>query len=686
MSSSKVEELELEISRLTRELDQTQSEKVQAAEYGINLLEENSKLSSRLGDLEDLYEVTKNELEIMKDALSKTTQTHKITEKSGIQHEESLLSETAALECSLTTQITNYEGELRLTKQELERLKAERDRLITETSELQTEGELTHTERSALKRELKEIKSREGRLLKDYSELEDENLMLQKQVSSLRSSQVEFESAKHEISQLMETEVELLRQVEELAALKRIAEKQLEEALEALQVERENRYCLKKELDAKINSESIMNLSNLALSLRGGVHDEMNDSDSENDDKMVSSMSHDSTPGGGEKQVDLFSEIHLNQMKKLEGERNSLTKSLKEIQDLSDKSKGQVVLLQAALTTIVSHIDALNSLKEKTSQKMVDGKTPKLSTYEGWYTISAKEISQLKASLEALEKADSSLIADVAAVLKSEMTSMKEKLLSSEMTIQEFEIDLRSMDEAAADAHKTLDSTQSDLNMVSEELANLYYKVCNVQGVTPQRVMLEHMDKDGKINSPAKSMGFQGNNFLQGLLGRLRPKNQSPSGNWEGDLTFTKQVETISDQVKTLRDTVLTAVAAGRAAIEAHVVTPGMDSGYESIGTPSMEELQKQICEYRSLVEAKTEQNSALRSVLKANKAAAEKALSNLKGKYDAEKTIVSETMVKLRNELRLLKEDAATFSTLRGSSLSHRNNSIFCLRSAFLC
>lgn len=104
----------------------------------------------------------------------------------------------------------------------------------------------------------------------------------------------------------------------------------------------------------------------------------MNDSDSENDDKMVSSMSHDSTPGGGEKQVDLFSEIHLNQMKKLEGERNSLTKSLKEIQDLSDKSKGQVVLLQAALTTIVSHIDALNSLKEKTSQKMVDGKTPKV--------------------------------------------------------------------------------------------------------------------------------------------------------------------------------------------------------------------------------------------------------------------------------------------------------------------
>ena len=84
-----------------------------------------------------------------------------------------------------------------------------------------------------------------------------------------------------------------------------------------------------------------------------------------------------------------------------------------------------------------------------------------------------------------------------------------------------------------------------------------------------------------------------------------------------------------------------------------------------SITVSEMEEMQKQICEYRSLVEAKTEQNATLRSVLKANKMAAEKALGNLKAKYDSEKTIISETMLKLRNELRLLKEDAATFSSM---------------------
>lgn len=48
--------------------------------------------------------------------------------------------------------------------------------------------------------------------------------------------QVEFEGAKHEIRRLSE-EIELLNsQVEELASLKKIAEKQMEDALTALQV------------------------------------------------------------------------------------------------------------------------------------------------------------------------------------------------------------------------------------------------------------------------------------------------------------------------------------------------------------------------------------------------------------------------------------------------------------------
>ena len=44
----------------------------------------------------------------------------------------------------------------------------------------------------------------------------------------------------------------------------------------------------------------------------------------------------------------------------------------------------------------------------------------------------------------------------------------------------------------------------------------------------------------------------------------------------------------------------------------------------------------------------------------------AEVALTNLKSKYENEKAMVTETMMKLRNELKTFKEDAATFSSLR--------------------
>ncbi len=83
-----------------------------------------------------------------------------------------------------------------------------------------------------------------------------------------------------------------------------------------------------------------------------------------------------------------------------------------------------------------------------------------------------------------------------------------------------------------------------------------------------------------------------------------------------------------------------------------------------SINNEEINELQEQVIKLKALLSTKREQIATLRSVLKSNKATAEDALNNLKSKYDNEKAIVSETMMKLRNELRVLKEDAATFSS----------------------
>ena len=75
-------------------------------------------------------------------------------------------------------------------------------------------------------------------------------------------------------------------------------------------------------------------------------------------------------------------------------------------------------------------------------------------------------------------------------------------------------------------------------------------------------------------------------------------------------------------------------------------------------------DLQEQVIRLKALLSAKREQIATLRTVLKSNKNTAEVALTNLKGKYENEKSIVNETMLKLRNELRMLKENAATFSS----------------------
>lgn len=57
----------------------------------------------------------------------------------------------------------------------------------------------------------------------------------------------------------------------------------------------------------------------------------------------------------------------------------------------------------------------------------------------------------------------------------------------------------------------------------------------------------------------------------------------------------------------------------------------------------------------------------------------AEVALANLKSKYDSEKAMVTETMMKLRNELKALKEDAATFSSLRAMFATRYGYAICC-------
>ena len=62
-----LDDLKGEVERLTRELNETTKEKLQAAEYGLVVLEEKQQLQQQFEDLESLLESTRSELDVAKE-------------------------------------------------------------------------------------------------------------------------------------------------------------------------------------------------------------------------------------------------------------------------------------------------------------------------------------------------------------------------------------------------------------------------------------------------------------------------------------------------------------------------------------------------------------------------------------------------------------------------------------------
>ena len=446
--------------------------------------------------------------------MTKFQSSHRASAKTGIETEESLLSESAARETSLNSQIIDLENEVKQLRHELDRVTAERDRMLQENTDIGKDKEDRNMECKKLRTELREVKFRETRLITDYSELEEENIALQKQVSLLRSSQVEFESLKHEIRRLQE-EMDLLNsQVEELSNLKKIAEKHMEEALESLQSEREAKYALKKELDQHISRESFFNISNLAYSIRGMTSEEGLGSDGEDDlpglKRIEASFSDGPTPelaSPDGKHVDLFSEVHLNELRKLEKqlellekEKISLTQNLRDSQAVVERSQGELQVFVSRLALLGAHVDALHHVAQSTDRNVsVDRERTHqlIAQYQQWFKLSSREIEQLRHDLRDLEKISNA--SDATQQLRNEITNVKNKLLDTEQKSMDLEDDLKLLREFVGEAGVSLDETQNNLQGVIEELAQLYHHVCTVNGQTPSRVILEHEKLQGGV-------------------------------------------------------------------------------------------------------------------------------------------------------------------------------------------
>ena len=189
--------------------------------------------------------------------------------------------------------------------------------------------------------------------------------------------------------------------------------------------------------------------------------------------------------------------------------------------------------------------------------------------------------------------------------------------------------------------------------------------MCKANHQTPSKIMMMRGGEPAKTPSPKRHLST-----TEIMVTKLRSRSHCHLAEDLGKICHPglvkSGVESVKDQIKYLKDALDKYVESSKAREAGNGVRTPSGAVVTDEVAAELAENQEHIIKLKSLLSTKREQIATLRTVLKANKQTAEAALTNLKSMYDNEKMVVSSTMTKLRNELRLLKEDAATFSSLR--------------------
>ncbi|XP_003963574.3 protein bicaudal D homolog 2 isoform X1 [Takifugu rubripes] len=738
------QDLKAAVMRLTLELQEATEEKLQAARYGLVVLEESAALKMKHRQLEEEHESLKEELQRLKEAFADSVSSQKRAAADGECREECLLQETASKEAAMATRIEEVQAELKQARLALSNARAEIDRLGVFSTQLKKECECLEAEKGHMRDEMKEYKVRELRLLQDNAELEDENISLQKQVSVLKENQVEFEGIKLELTQKNEEQEELRGQLDEAARLREIAEKQLDEALEALKDEREQKNSLRRELSA-LTLNPFESVGNLELHLdqlddsqeegrEGEREGEGEDQDSgiNNGPGSAPSSAHPPHLGGSKYNglvhrystprnsdvflrapasglvSDLLSELQFSDSQKLKQQLLQTEREKTNLVDKVEELQMQLVMSKQALSQQEDRVGSLTQQLEAAKsgqQDAEDNGEPRSDNAMFEYEVDTKSKEVLEARMrsasEELLKLRDELTQAGARYNTLEQRYKQEKdrwraeaqdladkirqcIKSSKQDqerIGELEKEIGVTRKVASDSEGHLSVAQEELLAFSEELSILYHHICVCNNLTPKRVTLDyyrdgarastrkahvfpqHLSQrkpraDDVFASKASVLQFMGEMDTAGTGSDSPTCPGSPILDFRDPSNVRNLVAVIRCQIKHLR------VAVDLCRQRGAVPYSGLSSSEES--ERDAESLLEEVLKLKSLLSTKREQIATLRTVLKANKQTAELALSNLKTKYETEKSMVSETMMKLRNELKALKEDAATFSSLR--------------------
>ena len=348
-----------------------------------------------------------------------------------------------------------------------------------------------------------------------------------------------------------------------------------------------------------------------------------------------------------------------------ENEKSELQKALDEAQKLIQdtqkdliEQKSRADQLKEHISTVISEsqglertddLDNLIANEEDADRRALLVMKKDLHQKNNKYSTALEEINKLQDEITSLQERSGNA-GDKS--VEEGLEELRKRCNAYQSTIKSLENDLKSMSSAAGEAQGSMTNTQGELVRVTEELAQLYHLVCEVTGETPSRVMLDHVKSASMLSRDRESS--EEKDDTDSPEKKSKSRKDLVNGDIKGDpISVYKLTETVIDQVKYLKR-----------AVE-HLMEVSRQRS-DDTENQDVQELQEQVVKLKAMLSTKREQIATLRSVLKANKSAAEVALANLKQKYLTEKVIVTETMMKLRNELKALKEDAATFASLR--------------------
>uniref|UniRef100_A0A2K6W3J5 Protein bicaudal D n=1 Tax=Onchocerca volvulus TaxID=6282 RepID=A0A2K6W3J5_ONCVO len=625
-----LDELKAEVSRLANALEEASSDKIKAAQYGLQVLDEKQQLEVKLTQLQTQFDTAKAEAEATKKALAQFQSQQKSVAKFDIDHEESLLEETMNREQEYLAKISALEADLKNCQHEVSRYRTDLDRLQTLHINASEAASDLDTQKRQLRENLKELKNREQRLLNDYSELEEENISLQKQLSNLRSAQIEFESVKMEVKRLMDENDQLQADKEEANKLTIVAQKHLEDALLNVQQERDQKLAYKKELELMRNAEHLQQLNTILFGLQNN-----NEDDSQALKELESSFIADSnefSKSRPPKGADLFSEIHGDmpeRLAELETKNEQLASKLKE----TEKDVSYVIPVLKKLEVMSTPDLDHTQLKQLCDDAL-------------------KKIEQL---IESASKAG--------------VGSKQYDLIKA---------DLHTAIMVAGENQAKLASAQDLMIAVADFLYRLYHQLVSTHGLEADKNATEIMKKLRQYaNENAENEGVESGTETEGgrsprLMLNLQRQYISPSFAkfLNGELVcdrlddiltesdFRERIVPGESNVFRVSDCLTELSKIVRRTVENALNT--------RVENEDHQELTLQNMKLRSLLATKRDQIATLRTVLKSNKLTAESALASLKEKYESEKAMTHELLERLRRELKAFKEDAATFASHR--------------------